>query len=51
MLDYDTRLAGYVVDTDRSKLGGASRFTASDRPDWSDREYTGRIDEYWIPPL
>jgi hypothetical protein len=51
ILNYDSRLAGYVVDTDRGKLGGASSFTASDRPDWSDREYTGRIDEYWIPPL
>ena len=48
-LDYDVSLGGYVVDTDRSRLEHAPRFTASNRPDWSDPGYTGRIDDYWRP--
>ena len=51
MLNYDTRVAGYVVDLDRSRLERAPSFTARDMPNWSDRAYTGRIDEYWLPPV
>jgi hypothetical protein len=47
MLTYDTRMGGYVVDLDRSKLDKAPGY-ASDSPDWSDRAYTARIDEYWL---
>lgn len=46
-LDYDPSLGGYVVDTDRSRLEGAPRYKTTTRPDWSDRAYTGRINEYW----
>jgi sporulation protein YlmC with PRC-barrel domain len=48
MLTYDTRLGGYVVDLDRNKLENAPSYTAADAPDWSDRSYTTRIDEYWL---
>ncbi len=51
MLSYDTRLGGYVVDLDRSRLEGAPGFTSSDIPNWSDRAYTSRVDQYWLPPV
>ena len=51
MLTYDTRLGGYVVDLDRRRLEGAPSYTARDMPNWDDRSYTGRIDQYWIRPV
>ena len=51
VLDYDTRMGGYVVDIDRSRLEQAPRYMASNMPDWTDRTYRARIDEYWIPPV
>jgi hypothetical protein len=48
MLTYDTRLGGYVVYLDRSKLENAPSYASTDAPDWSDRSYTARIDEYWL---
>ena len=50
VLTYDTRMGGYVVDIDRSRLDLAPRYTSSAMPDWSDRGYRSRIDEYWVPP-
>jgi PRC-barrel domain len=50
-LTYDTRLGGYVVDVDRSRLEKAPSYRSSDTPNWSDRSYTGRIDEYWQPMI
>jgi hypothetical protein len=47
-LTYDTRLGGYVVDVDRNRLERAPSFTSRDVPNWSDRGYTGRIDQYWM---
>ena len=47
VLTYDERQGGYVVDTDRSQLEGAPSYSASDIPDWSDRAYGHRIDEYY----
>jgi sporulation protein YlmC with PRC-barrel domain len=47
MLTYDTRLGGYVVNLDRNRLDNAPAYASSDIPDWSDRSYTKRIDEYW----
>jgi hypothetical protein len=44
-------LGGYVVDVDRTRLDMAPRYTSSSLPDWSDRGYRSRIDEYWIPPV
>jgi hypothetical protein len=49
MLKYDTRLGGYVVDLDRNRLEGAPSYTSRDMPNWDDRSYTGRIDQYWMP--
>ncbi len=48
MLTYDTRLGGYVVDLDRSKLENAPSYTSADAPNWSDPSYSARIDEYWL---
>jgi hypothetical protein len=51
VLTYDTSMGGYVIDADRSRLERAPRFTTSSMPDWSDRTYRSRIDEYWVPPV
>ena len=48
MLTYDTRFGGYVVDLDRSRLEKAPSYSSTDAPDWSDRSYSNRIDEYWL---
>lgn len=50
-LTYDTTMSGYVVDVDRTRLDMAPRYTSSSLPDWSDRGYRSRIDEYWIAPV
>ena len=50
-LTYDTSMGGYVVDVDRTRLDLAPRYTSSSLPDWSDRGYRSRIDEYWIAPV
>jgi sporulation protein YlmC with PRC-barrel domain len=46
-LTYDVSLGGYVIDTDLSRLESAPRYTTSDQPNWSDRAYTERVDDYW----
>ena len=50
-LTYDIRLGGYCVDLDRARLEQSPHFTMSTRPDWSDRAYRDKIDQYWIRPL
>lgn len=50
VLDYDTRLGGYVVDLDRDKLEKAPSYIASDMPNWSDRTYGNQIDKYYGNP-
>ena len=50
-LTYSIDLGGYCVDLDRGRLERSPRYTMSDPPDWSDRAYRGKIDEYWIPPV
>jgi hypothetical protein len=50
VLTYDTRKGGFVVDLDRSKLEKAPSYRASDIPDWSDRTYGNRIDDYYGMP-
>jgi len=49
-LNYDTRLGGYVINLDRTRLEGAPSYTARQLPDW-DRSYTERIDRYWMPSV
>ena len=51
MLTYDTTMGGYVVDIDRKQLERAPSYTTTTTPDWSDRGYRSRVDEYWIPPV
>jgi hypothetical protein len=46
-LTYDMNLGGYLMDTDRARLESAPRFLSSDQPNWSDRGYTERVDQYW----
>jgi sporulation protein YlmC with PRC-barrel domain len=46
-LVYDVNLGGYVVDADRTRLEQSPRFQSSGLPDWSDRAYTERVDDYW----
>jgi len=46
-LVYDVNLGGYVIDTDRARLEKAPRFTSNAQPNWSDRSYADRVDEYW----
>jgi hypothetical protein len=46
-LTFDVNLGGYVVDTDRARLEQAPRYEAASQPNWSDRAYTERVDEYW----
>ena len=51
VLTYDTRQGGYVVDLDRSRLGAAPSYTSSTPPNWSDRTYTHRVDDFYgVPP-
>jgi hypothetical protein len=47
VLTYDTRQGGYVVDLDRSRLEGAPTSSASETPDWSDRSWGQRVDDYY----
>jgi sporulation protein YlmC with PRC-barrel domain len=47
-LTYDTRLGGYRVDLDRTRLDHAPAYAVSNQPDWSDRAYRTRINEYWV---
>ncbi len=46
-LTYDVNLGGYVLDADRTRLESAPRFKSAVRPDWSDRSYTDKVDDYW----
>jgi hypothetical protein len=50
MLTYEASMGGYVVDVDRTRLERAPRYTPSSTPDWSDRGYRSRVDEYWTSP-
>jgi hypothetical protein len=51
VLKYDVRQNGYVVDLDQRRLDGAPSYTASNLPNWSDRTYGHRVDDYYgVPP-
>jgi hypothetical protein len=49
ILTYDTRLGGYVVDLDRSRLEKAPRYSAADEVDWG--TYGGLVDNYYLMPV
>jgi hypothetical protein len=51
VLDYDERQGGYVVDLDKERLQRAPSYGVNETPDWSNRDYGRRIDEYYgVPP-
>jgi hypothetical protein len=50
-LTYSTNLGGYCVDLNRTRLKGSPHYSMSTQPDWSDRAYRDRIDQYWTRPL
>ena len=45
-LVYDLNLGGYVIDADRARLEKAPRSASNAEPNWSDRSYAERVDEY-----
>jgi hypothetical protein len=47
VLTYDTRQGGYVVDLDKERLQAAPSYAEGQAPDWSDRAWSSRIDEYY----
>ena len=44
-LTYDTRLGGYVVDIDKSRLSDAPRYGSEE--DFADADYGKRVDAYY----
>src|SRR5271156_4202772 len=50
VLTYDTRLDGYIVDLDRTRLEGAPSYPSATDPDWD--SYRDRVDAYYpIQPV
>jgi hypothetical protein len=47
VLDYDEQQGGYVVDLDKQRLQDAPSYGVDETPDWSNRDYGRRIDEYY----
>ena len=47
VLTYDTSKGGYAVDLDRSMLEGAPSYSASEMPDWSDPEWSRKVQDYY----
>ncbi len=47
LLRYDTEMAGYVVNLDKSQLEGAPAYDTDDEPNWGDRTYEGKIHDYY----
>jgi hypothetical protein len=47
VLTYDTRQGGFVVDLDPGRLKKAPSYTATSMPNWADRAYGNRVDEYY----
>jgi hypothetical protein len=47
VLTYDTGQGGYAVDLDRSMLEGAPSYSASEMPDWSDPEWSRKVQDYY----
>jgi hypothetical protein len=51
VLNYDTSMAGYIVDLDKDRLRGAPSFSRNETPDWSNREWGTRVHDYYgVPP-
>ena len=51
ILNYDPGQWGYVVDLDRGRLERAPSYTLNSMPDWSDKSYRHRLDQFYgVPP-
>ena len=50
MLKYDTRMDGYVVPLDKSRLEDAPRYQREERPTYDD-EYGRRVNDYYGVPF
>jgi hypothetical protein len=50
VLSYDPQRGGFVVNLDRAKLEGAPSYTESAMPNWGDRSYGNRVDDYYGTP-
>jgi hypothetical protein len=51
VLNYSTEKGGFVVDLSRERLEKAPTYKEEELPNWSDRAYGDRIDEYYgMPP-
>ena len=51
VLDYDTKMGGYVVDLDPEVLKGAPTFGRGETVDWRDEAWNRRLYEYYgVPP-
>jgi hypothetical protein len=46
-LTYDSRQGGYVVDLDQSMLEEAPSYSTTEMPDWSDREWSRQVQDYY----
>jgi hypothetical protein len=51
LLKYDTNKGGYIVNLDKKLLEGAPTFDEGSEPNWEDREWGRRLDEYYGMPL
>lgn len=51
VLEYDTRMGGYVVDLDPETLKGAPTYRADETVDWRDESWNRRLHDYYgVPP-
>src|SRR5262245_64055205 len=51
VLDYDTKMGGYVVDLDPEVLKSAPTFGRDETVDWRDEAWNRRLYEYYgVPP-
>lgn len=50
VLKYDATQGGFVIDFDKKRLETAPTYKASNAPNWSDRTYGSRVDEYYGVP-
>ena len=50
VLNYDAKQGGFVIDFDKSRLEAGPSYKASNMPNWSDRTYGSRVDEYYGVP-
>ena len=51
MLNYEPGSPATSSISTAAGSNGHQALPSRDMPNWSDRAYTGRIDEYWLPPV